>query len=710
MCTGAIGKHFGIKFLFLGPEYLGKVNFWSYLILGICFGWFMMTWHLTCYLIHAYRFPFLASLSRPFTKFCINNSVIALVFVLLYLGFSIPFQLNYEYLSWQQTLVNCLGFLTGLLVFILLTASFFHFTNRDISSVDKGRHLLAKEGQPIGPGIDETDIEEVKKEEGKWRVNTYLTETLRPRLVRSIAHYDNSVLIGIFRQNHANALRWLLLGLVLLMASSYFIDLRYLRIPTGASIFILGGILMALLGAITYWLDRWRIPALLLLILAMDYMAGFNVFIIKNRAYGLDYTRPPASYQYEDLEKICSPERVRADKDATRLILDNWRRKAASPQDPRPKMVLFCTSGGGLRAAVWTMQVMQKADSATNGQLMRHTTLITGASGGMFAAAYLRELYLQQQLGRQINWYDPAYIDSISGDVLNAIGFTVISNDLFLPWGSFRSGNHYYTKDRGYIFEKQLNENTGGLLSKRISDYRKYEQQARIPMMFVSPAIVNDGRRMIISPQPVSYMMTAPIGVRRPRAVDIDAIDFGRLFAQHDTDSLPLTTALRMNATYPYILPNVFLPTSPGIEVMDAGFRDNYGLMSASRFLHVFKDWIQAYTSGVVLVQVVGWENIEEVEPSRYRGTLESFFNPLGLAGKMFKLQEFESDSNLAYLYEILGRDRLTHIRFVYHPTRDNERASVTFHITAREQQDVLHAFYLPENQESLRQLKAALR
>jgi hypothetical protein len=710
MFTGSIGKHFGIKFLFLGPEYLGKVNFWSYLILGLSFGWFMMTWHLTCYLIHAHRFPFLASLSRPFTKFCINNSVVSLVFVLLFLSFSIPFQLDYEYLTWQMTTLNCIGFLSGLGLFILLAASFFQFTNKDIASYSKGKHLTADEAKNIGPGISETAIDEIKKEEGKWRVTTYLTETLRPRIVRSVAHYEDGLLLGIFRQNHSNALKWLLMGLILLMASSYLIDMPYLRIPTGASIFILTGIAMALIGAVTYWLDRWRMPTLIFLIVLMDYLAGFNVFIIKNRAYGLDYNCAPVSYHYDDLEKICSPGNVLSDKEATLRILDNWHRKVATAADPKPKMVLFCTSGGGLRATAWTMQVVQKADSLTHGKLMQHTTLMTGASGGMFAAAYLRELYLQKSLGRPLDFYNPAYIDSISGDILNAIGFTVISNDLFLPWGTFHSGDHIYTKDRGYIFEKQLNENTGGLLSKRISDYRKYEQQAKIPMMFLSPAIVNDGRRMIISPQPVSYMMTAPIGVRRPRAVDIDAIDFGRLFTGHEADSLPLTTALRMNATYPYILPNVFLPTDPGIEVMDAGFRDNYGLMSASRFLHVFKDWIQTYTSGVVLVQVVGWENIEEVEPSRYRGTIESLLNPLGLAGQMFKLQEFESDTNLAYLYEILGKDRLTHVRFVYHPTRNNERASVTFHITAREKQDVLNAFYLPENQESMRQLREALR
>ena len=58
-----------------------------------------------------------------------------------------------------------------------------------------------------------------------------------------------------------------------------------------------------------------------------------------------------------------------------------------------------------------------------------------------------------------------------------------------------------------------------------------------------------------------------------------------------------------MNATFPYVLPTVWLPTNPVIDVMDAGLRDNYGQESALRFIAVFKDWLQANTSKVVLIQ-----------------------------------------------------------------------------------------------------------
>ena len=49
-------------------------------------------------------------------------------------------------------------------------------------------------------------------------------------------------------------------------------------------------------------------------------------------------------------------------------------------------------------------------------------------------------------------------------------------------------------------------------------------------MMFVTPSIVNDGRRMIISPQGVSYMTKTPIVDSKRNTVKADAVDFGKIY------------------------------------------------------------------------------------------------------------------------------------------------------------------------------------
>jgi hypothetical protein len=59
-----------------------------------------------------------------------------------------------------------------------------------------------------------------------------------------------------------------------------------------------------------------------------------------------------------------------------------------------------------------------------------------------------------------------------------------------------------------------------------------------------------------------------------------------------------------MNATFPYILPVVKLPSKPEMNIMDAGLRDNFGIETAARYLSVMRDWLQQNTRDVILLQI----------------------------------------------------------------------------------------------------------
>lgn len=710
MISGHMGRRLGLSYLFLDPEYLGQVNFYSFYFIGLAYGGFFMSWNLTTYLLTAHYFPFLASLARPFTKFCINNAIIPLVFFLFYLVSMTRFQAHYERLEFPVILMNVLGLICGALSIILLYAFYFHFTNRDISYYDKKGVIPPNLSPNIAPGSRKVDLDYIKQDRNRWKVATYLTEACRPRLVRSVAHYESKLLMNIFRQNHLNALLLQLLTMILLLSLGYLIDYKPFLIPAGASMFIMFSVLVAISGAIAYWFTGWRITMMLVILIGLNFVTSFETIKHPNRAYGLNYDSLPAAYSYQTLQDICYSGQVQADKAATIGILENWKKRVAGYSRQKPKMVVLCVSGGGLKAAIWALKVVQTADSLLNGSLLDHTVLITGASGGMIGMSYLRELYLQKQTGKPVDLYDEQYIHSISKDLLNSVAFTIISNDFFLPWSTFEYQGKSYHKDRGYIFEKQLNENTGFILDKPLSAYQAPEAAGLIPMLYLSPSVVNDGRRLIISPQKVSFMMIPPVGVEKPHSVEVDAVDFGWMFARNGARDLRFLTALRMNSTYPYVLPNVHLPSEPEVEVMDAGFLDNYGITSATRFIQVFQDWIRENTSGVVLMQISSSEKIEKINPSGNEGIIEALFNPIGIAGKVLVLQEFEHDNNLGFIYDILGRENFEVLRFLYQPGEANQaRASVSFHITQREKDNVLNAIRLEHNQAGLRQLQTIL-
>jgi hypothetical protein len=710
LITGAVGRFYGMHYLLLTPEYRGAVDFWSFFLTGAALGAFLMIWHLTTYLLCANRFPFLATLEAPFTKFALNNSLIPLFFLGTYLAATVWFQWHDEFTSHAAILRNVSGLLAGMAALVLLLAGYLYFTNKDIGAFLRpgGKFMPKPGGRTLVRGQRLPTIGEIQTWAVRWRVDSYLNERLRLRPVRSVAHYRPELLEVVFRQNHFNAVVVQGLALALLLFLGSFMEEEWARIPTAATIFILASMVLALFGAITFWFRQWGTLAFFIVLLAVNYLTGWGFLQHRNPAYGLNYApEQRVAYTNDAFEAMCGPEQLRRDKAATQAILERWLAKNRAAGVEKPKMVFICVSGGGMRAALWAMQSIQQADIATQGRLLRQTALITGASGGMLGAAYLREAMLREQQGDSISAHDLALQEDMGKDLLNPVSFAVVANDLFFPLERFQSGKYHYRKDRGYLFEHQLNENCRGLLQRKLGAYRRPEKQARIPMMIVSPFVLNDARRLLISPQGVSYLMRPGAGTRMAAQVAVDGVDFGRLCAGQDADSLAFSTALRMNCTYPFILPNVWLPTKPAVEIMDAGFRDNYGLGLAVRFVQTFQDWIQANTGGVLFLQIRCWEKERPIPQSDYKGIVENIFNPANAAANLSTVQDYELDNALSLLHDALGGgQQLQVLRFVYRPVRKQREASMSLHLSKREKLDIRESFFRPENQANLGALR----
>ncbi|MEO0727487.1 MAG: patatin-like phospholipase family protein [Bacteroidota bacterium] len=709
MMSGSLGRRLGLQYLFLDPEYLGEVNFLSFYIVGMALGGFFMSWNLTTYLLTAQHFPFLASLKRPFTKFSINNLLLPLAFGLFYLLLIGFFQDHYQGLPLIRNLLHLLALVLGGLTLALGYSMYFRLTNRDISyyyRISAPPNLVHLH---IPPGTRKADLDYIKLDQNRLKVLTYLGEDLKPRIVRSVAHYESRLLLNIFRQNHLNALALQLLSMMSLLILGYLVDWEIFRIPAAASILILFSLLVAFIGALTYWFAEWRAFVIVCLLIVINYLTSFGVFNNPNYAYGLEYGPDRAVYAYDSLQYVCGTDQVKDDLAATEQILDR-RIAKMSKGGQKPKIVFLCASGGGLKAAAWTTHVLQTADSLSQGRVMDQAVLMTGASGGMLGMSYLRELYWREQKNNGLPLYRTEYLDHITLDLLNSIAFTIVSNDLFLPWRRFEYAGERYFFDRGYVFEEQFSENTQGYLDKPLMAYQAPEAAGNIPLLYLSPAIVNDGRQMIISPQGVSFMMISPVGLLQQDVYEIDAVDFRWLLKDQGADSLRFLTALRMNATYPYVLPTVHLPTEPQITLVDAGFRDNYGIQTATRFIQVYQDWIRENTSGVIMMQMTSSEKIEQIPSSGTKGIVESLFNPLGIAGKVLDVQELQYDNTLSFVHDLLGEDQFELIRFIYRPSNDKKlEASVSFHLTQQEKEDVLQALELEANQLSMQRLLEAL-
>ena len=153
----------------------------------------------------------------------------------------------------------------------------------------------------------------------------------------------------------------------------------------------------------------------------------------------------------------------------------------------------------------------------------------------------------------------------LASDLLNPLFSSFVARDLIAPAQKFKVDDYTYVKDRGYAFEEKLKTNTRGLLDKQLKDYAADEKAANIPLIFFNSVVTRDSRKMIISTQPVSFMMQEPAGYfYQCRKWIPMQLTFASFFAKQDPFNLRILTALRMNATFPIVLPNVWLPSDSG--------------------------------------------------------------------------------------------------------------------------------------------------
>lgn len=706
------GTSYGIPYLLLDPEYLASVNFLSFFIVGFAMAAFIMTWNISTYMLNGYRFEFLASTNLPFVQFCLNNCLIPLGFSIIYIVQIVKFQHIEGMFPTHKIVWNIAGLLLGNFVMMLTTTIYFILFDRNVESFVSKLSDVAKKSLLL----EKIKLEKSKQtplyQNNRLHVETFLHFPFSIKLVRKVDFYDEKLVNKVLNQHHRDAFILQLLLILLMIVFGFFMENRYMRLPAGASIFLLFTVAYVVFSIITFWFQGWRTMAVIAMVLVVNTLSTFNIIIHKNALYGLDYSSTPIEYSNETVNDAVNKQMVNSDIIQTKKILDNWLLKMHSKyHEDKPKLIFINTAGGGLKATYWTFHVLQELQKLTNEKLFDQTFLITGASGGMIGASYFRELFLRQKKHEPIDYLDKSYLDDVGNDMLNGVTTSIALNDIFFPVQKFEYKNQTYYKDRGFMFDKELNENTHYFMDKLLNSYKKPEQQSAIPMMILSATIINDQRYLFFSPQPISYLIKPYIQNSKGYLKDIstDAVEYNNFFKDKGAANLRFIDALRTNATYPYIMPAIYLPTQPAIKAMDAGIRENSGLAISTRFYSVFKDWIDTSTSGVIFISIRVDNKLHQFDNKEKESLIGSFLSPLGsILNNFILLQDYNSDVSLAYL-ENSSKTDISVLNFNYDQTTKRKKASMSWHLTALEKQDIQDAFKQDNNQVMLKKLKVML-
>ena len=276
--------------------------------------------------------------------------------------------------------------------------------------------------------------------------------------------------------------------------------------------------------------------------------------------------------------------------------LDRWRALVGPGTGPKPKLAVVVVSGGATRSAYWSAYVLDRIAGEIP-DFPDHVRIIAGASGGMVGAAFsVEELRLRRaDPNREPRSFRSAVRTNSIDPLARYIAFRELWHAFLpVPWKT----------DRGVALE----EDWGEIRRPFYVDYRKYEEDGKIPSLIISPMMVDDGRRLLISNLDLRELARTEGTAIAPddpgtksRLFSLTAVELSRLFPC--ASGFQLATAVRMNASFPYVSPAVNLPTNPPRRAVDAGYYDNYGVQIAAAWLEKNLTWLLDNTSGVVLVQ-----------------------------------------------------------------------------------------------------------
>lgn len=282
-------------------------------------------------------------------------------------------------------------------------------------------------------------------------------------------------------------------------------------------------------------------------------------------------------------------------------LLSGWRlRQSKSSLTPLDRdLIIVTAAGGGIQAAAWTSRVLTGLHRQTDGEFSNSICMISAVSGGSLGSMmYLSNFPELDEAHGEIAATDEVldHIDAVATEQsLTAAGWGMVFPDLIrgaVPFGSYLAGTH---RDRGHaveiVWRSRMYSTWGRFVRSdwRLRDLAAGIRNGKLPGVVFNSFGIDTGQRILISPcvLPDNVAQRSNLGVRYveyARGIGLD---------------LPITTAVRLSASFPYVTPTSTPQHGPWIQNADdkdvasllknvhfgdGGYTDNEGIMTALDF------------------------------------------------------------------------------------------------------------------------------
>ncbi len=422
------------------------------------------------------------------------------------------------------------------------------------------------------------------------------------------------------------------------------------RVPPVAYLLVLLMLLGWWLAAAGFFLDRYRVPTLLIII-------GWLALV--------------ANLAHTDHVFAVGERRVVEPLPPSTVV------QSAAPARPDEGLVIVTAEGLGLVSSAWTAEVLTALSAEFGDRFTRALRLASVSSGASLGVAAFLHEYTPTGFPHDDREWRRRVRQRARTPGSGEGAWGLVYPDYVRTFAPLLVPAHL---DRGWAIEQAWHRAMGGV-RPTLGEWRKGVRAGWRPAMALGATLVESGQRAVLA----TYDSTSAHG---------DAT------GGHD---LPVLTAARLAASFPYVSPmarpDVDDPRAR-FHITDGGFWDNYGAVEAI-------EWLRA-ARGAIGARPVLWIEVRStptggIEPPDARSWAFGIVGPWqALSAVRLDAQRTRNVLERQVLQDGWGAGSLSHVTFVL----GDQRPRLTWNLGARDITTVERAWSSPENRTGLARVR----
>lgn len=351
----------------------------------------------------------------------------------------------------------------------------------------------------------------------------------------------------------------------------------------------------------------------------------------------------------------------------------------------RDRVIVVAANGGGIQAAAWTARVLTGLCADLPGEFNRSVRFVSAVSGGSVGTMHFVNAYGRGEdregFGGVLERAMESSLDDVAWGLVYPDFWRLLCPPLVKWWST----------GRGRALEKSWERRDESLVAG-LATWEDGVRSGERPAVVFNATLAESGVRLLSSTAPLAE----DHGLKESHRA---RLNFQTLYPDHD---LPITTAVRLSATFPYVTPATRADVpGPQPHVVDGGYFDNFGMST-------LVEWLDAALHGAAGVEnrvkhvlvlqirgakvpVVNAETAKQVSP---RGWFYQAFAPIDTMLSVWGAGQVSHNETQYGLLQRAWRGKVELRSVVLEFPGDDPPLS--WHLTAAQKQATLDAWESP--------------